>query len=342
MHTHSKQPLLTISIPTYNRSSFLEQNLKQLSKVADGLWDEIELIVSDNASTDNTQDVVEKAILRGVPVKYVRNTENIGSDLNIAQAFNLATGKYVVIMGDDDLFVEGALSILLDHLRKSDYGVVCLKPFGFDSDPNAEYPGFIGEIKVFSSPADFLVSIGQFITFISVCILNKSLLPDVDARQFVGGHLVQVHLVLSAALAAHKNLHFDKYLIAGKRNNSGGYDFSKVFVENLGVILDSYLDERTVHKIENKLIFSYFPYYVLRKRFENTTNLETMLFNFNSRFKNRPIYEFWLKPIMTFPKSLALLWGMLTTFIGRVLGGDFWRGCYFAYNKFKKLIMSKA
>ena len=54
---------LTVAIPTYNRSFFLDNNLKQLLKEYDNNF---ELIIQDNASTDNTQEIVEKYIKLGL------------------------------------------------------------------------------------------------------------------------------------------------------------------------------------------------------------------------------------------------------------------------------------
>lgn len=333
------QPLLSLTIPTWNRASFLAQNLDQMSVVAKGYWAEIELIVSDNASTDSTQDVVKQAISNGLPIKYIRNSENIGSDANIAQCFNLATGKYVLILGDDDFLIDGAIEVLIKHLKSFDYGVVCIKPFGFDTSFKDEFPGPGGKERNFHRPTDFLKSIGPLVTLISSCIINKSILPKLDANQFIGSNLVQVHLVLRAALTAKKSLYLDQYMLACKRNNSGGYDFSKVFVVNLGSIYDGYknagLDEDSVRELENRFILTYFPFYILRQRLGNSILLETSLTNFESRFKNRLLFRVWLRPILVWPKPFALIWGGLTTLIGRVIGGDLRRGYYFALNRLK-------
>src|SRR5690349_17462512 len=103
-------PVLTIAIPTFNRANYLEMNLGRLvdecSCIAPGT---IEIIVSDNHSTDTTPEVVARAIERGLPIRYLRNAMDIGSDANIAQCFNEATGHYVQIMGDDDLYAKGRL-----------------------------------------------------------------------------------------------------------------------------------------------------------------------------------------------------------------------------------------
>lgn len=338
MTEKATHPLLTIAIPTWNRADFLALNLARLAVEGKDLWDTVELLVSDNGSVDHTPSVLGDAIANGMPIRYIRNAENIGSDANIAQCFNLAQGEFVLILGDDDLFVDGALSLLLKHLAAGDYGVVCLRPYGFELDFRREYPGPAGRERVFSEVGDFLAAIGPLMTLISSCVINKRLLPGVDARQFCGDNLVQVHLVLRAALAGKQNLFLERYLIACQRNNSGGYDFSQVFVSNLGAVMDSCrplgLTDKAIRAIEGRLMLAYHPFYLLRQRLSNSGDLEATFSRFSARFRERRLFRYWLAPIIRLPRPLGIAWGALTTVIGRAVSGDLRRGLVFAWNRF--------
>ena len=331
------QPLLTIAIPTWNRASFLALTLKQLAHEGCNDWGAVEVLVSDNASTDGTARVVADVVASGMPVRYIRNSDNVGSDANIAQCFNCALGSYVLILGDDDLLMDGALELLLAHLASQTFGVVCLRPYGFDSDFRQEYPGLAGKERVYSDAGIFLASIGPLMTLISSCVIHKSRLPHLDARKFCGDNLVQVHLVLRAALAAKKNMFFERYLVACRRNNSGGYDFSQVFVSHLGAVLDSCkplgLTQGAIESIEGRLILSYYPFYLLRQRLAHTGPLNATLATFQSRFQGRAMFVVWLRPILCLPRPFAIVWGALTTLIGRLLNGDLRLGVAFAWNR---------
>ncbi len=340
---NSLSPLLTISIPTWNRASFLSLTLnelqRQVKEVGQGL---VEIIVSDNASLDGTQDVVSLAIHSGMPIRYIRNIENIGSDANIAQCFNLSQGKYVLILGDDDVLIDGTLFLLLSRLKQYDYGVVTLKPYGFDTSFREEYPGGRGGGHTFDNVPEFLAEIGPLMTLISACVINKSLLPDVDARKFCGGNLVQVHLVLQAAFAAKENLFLNKYLVACKRNNSGGYDFSAIFVTSLATVLESYkslaFTQDAILAIEKTFLIGYYPYYLLRQRLSLSGSLQETKLRFMERFKGRFLFDYWVAPIMFLPRPAAILWGIMVTVVGRVLNGDLLRGISFAVNKLPRVI----
>jgi glycosyltransferase involved in cell wall biosynthesis len=328
------RPLLTIAIPTWNRSAYLALTLEQLSRELNQVDSNcVEILVSDNCSTDDTPRVVQTCALSGSQFRSVRNAENMGSDANIAQCFNLARGNYVLILGDDDLLFDGALASLCLHLQACEYGVVCLRPYGYEQDFRREYPGGAGKLREFADAGKFLAAVGPYMTLISSCVINKSLLANVDARDYCGGNLVQVHLVVQAALRSRKNLFVDDYRVACKRNNSGGYDFSKVFVEEFYRVLDSGrhlgLSDSAIYKIEARMLLGYYPYYLLRQRLDQSGDLAATTARFDVRFLRRRFYVLWLSPILRLPRPFAIAWGSLVTLFGRIATGDLRRGLAF-------------
>jgi abequosyltransferase len=328
-------PLLTIAIPTWNRDVYLEQNLRQLRAEMAGVpADSVEILVSDNASSDRTSSVVEEVKLAGLHVTYVRNQTNIGWGANFAQCFSLANGKYVLILGDDDLLVDGTLALLVDRLSKAEYGVLCMRPYGFDDDFRREYPGRYGNETVFRDGGDFLCAIGALMTLISSCVVNKNLLSDVDARKFSDSDLMLLHLVVRAALLGKEHLFVNRYLVASKRNNSSNYCFSDVFVRQMWGILDSYvplgLNQEAIRSLEARLLFSYYPFYLLSMRAANSGDLGIMLRHFGERFGHRRLFSYWIAPILWLPRPLAIAWGTMTVCVGRVVDGDLRRGLAFA------------
>src|SRR5881227_721237 len=108
-------PLLTLAIPTYNRSGCLRRLLEMLAPQLAG-QNCVELLISDNASTDDTPAILESICRAGLKFRLIRNDVNIGPDGNFEQCFTQATGKYVWIFGDDDVIVPDGLSIILNVL----------------------------------------------------------------------------------------------------------------------------------------------------------------------------------------------------------------------------------
>jgi glycosyltransferase involved in cell wall biosynthesis len=114
--------ILSISIPTYNRCEILKHTLTNIFNQIDDehLHQLIEVVVSDNASTDNTEEVVKEFIaLNKFKIVYSRNTKNLGLIKNIINLVPLSTGKFWMFYGDDDMPPQGSLVKLIE-LFKSD------------------------------------------------------------------------------------------------------------------------------------------------------------------------------------------------------------------------------
>jgi len=328
--------LLSIAIPTYNRAEYLRINLEQLEAETAGKNYPLEILISDNCSPDDTQAVVADFIARGMRIRYIRNRENIGSDHNIAQCFNEAAGKYVVIFGDDDLFVDGALDRLLRLLGQGQYGVVSLRAYGFDRDFRAERPSCRPRDREYSDAGAFIAKIGANATFISGNVINKELLPGVDAHNYCGTALVQLSLVYAAALAAGRNIIVNDYPVACKRNNSGNFIYSQVFAERFWAIVDNFkergLDQRSMDKLARNMLFSYYPFYIFKMRLASRERYREDYLRFHARFKDNGWFWVTVGPIFTLPRPLAIIWGAIIVVLGRSMTGDACRGLSFARN----------
>jgi glycosyltransferase involved in cell wall biosynthesis len=112
-------PLLSIGVPTYNRAHLLFYFLRRLNQEYAGLSEkgQVEFIVSDNCSVDDTEAVVN-GFQEDIPIRYHRNERNIGAPANILQLPKLAAAKYCWILGDDDLLVPGSLAHVLQLLQE--------------------------------------------------------------------------------------------------------------------------------------------------------------------------------------------------------------------------------
>jgi glycosyltransferase involved in cell wall biosynthesis len=106
-------PRVTVCIPTYNRSEYLTQCLASLLAQT---FTDFEVIISDNCSTDGTSEVLRR--FADPRIRYYRNTTNIGVFPNMNRCLELATGDYVSILHDDDLYAPRFLereAQVLDH-----------------------------------------------------------------------------------------------------------------------------------------------------------------------------------------------------------------------------------
>ena len=126
---------LSIAVPTYNRAKFLDKSLNSLCKsVYKSERRDIEILILDNASSDKTSDIAKKYIDFGL-VKYIKNSENTGSDNNFKKAISLSRGKYIWIFGDDDLVFDDTIRYLTHILEISlEFGIIHLKAQNFKNE----------------------------------------------------------------------------------------------------------------------------------------------------------------------------------------------------------------
>lgn len=111
----NNQPILSLCIPTYNRADVLGETLRLL--LCDPGYDSniMEIVVSDNASTDHTQQIAEKY----PQVQYHRNESNI-KDANFAVVLEMANGRYLKLINDTLRFESGQLKEMVEIIKNTD------------------------------------------------------------------------------------------------------------------------------------------------------------------------------------------------------------------------------
>jgi abequosyltransferase len=103
-------PRLSICIATFNRAAFIAETLQS---IVDQLVPQVELVVVDGASTDNTSERVRPFLASGRAIRYVREDRNAGVDADYDKAVGYANGEYCWLMTDDDLLEPGAVGRVL-------------------------------------------------------------------------------------------------------------------------------------------------------------------------------------------------------------------------------------
>lgn len=307
--------LLTIAIPTFNRANYLELCLSQLSPQLYGCEAEVELIISDNCSTDETQEVVSKFLTKHSNLRYIRNIENIGPDENFIQCFREADSKYVLLFGDDDVFHDNALSYLLDVIRNEDYGSVFLSVTAFSGEfkQDEHKIKYDKGVVVYDNNEEYIYRVYIDSTFISSNVINKSLLPkDTDIAIYSGTYLVQLGWTLPAYVHTHKHAYIERQLIAAKTFNSGGIKFFDVFVTNLMAILSNYrnngLSENLYDRIINKLLAQFYPGRIFNIRLNKETyddNKNDLFSIFYNQFKSKTLFWLFIVPAIFLPPTIG-------------------------------------
>lgn len=110
------EPFLTIAIPTYNGAKTIGNALNVLlSQVTD----EVEIIISDNCSTDETPIVINEFLLKYPFIRVLHNEKNVGADGNFLRCIRSAKGKYMMLLSDDDILIENSVDRIIRFLKKN-------------------------------------------------------------------------------------------------------------------------------------------------------------------------------------------------------------------------------
>lgn len=136
---NQKKPLVSVYIPTHNRSKLLE---RAITSVLNQSYKNVELIISDDGSTDNTEEVVKKIILEndGRTIKYFKFGKPNGACAARNVAINNASGYYITGLDDDDFFSPNRIELFVDLYQLNKYSYLCTDVALINDDDDIVYP----------------------------------------------------------------------------------------------------------------------------------------------------------------------------------------------------------
>ena len=124
-------PKISVIIFTFNRANLLRDCIESIRNQS---FTDVEIVVSDNCSEDNTEEVVLS--LDDARIKYYKNEKNLGLRGNLEAGTSRANGEIVYLMGDDDLLLEGALQSTWDAFEHyPEIGMVTRPYYWFIDSP---------------------------------------------------------------------------------------------------------------------------------------------------------------------------------------------------------------
>ncbi len=184
--------MLSVCVPTFNRKAYLRECLASIfDSVSRCSCRDIEIIVSDNASSDGTADFVRQFQQSGHDLLYMRQESNIGPHANFRAVAEHANGKYVWIFGDDDKMAPDAVGVVLERIRRGAEAVICNAALFSRDFRQLVKPRFIGldsDISL-TSPDRVMELFGGHMGYISGTILNREAflrVPFPEYMSFVG------------------------------------------------------------------------------------------------------------------------------------------------------------
>ncbi len=231
-------PIISFCIPTYNREKYLTKSIDAIvSQLTTQLKDKIELVISDNASTDSTRKIVEEYISSRPDqnIRLVSNRINVGMDGNFLNCFKNAKGKFVCLVSDDDFLLPGSVKCLLEILSKyPDISGIFLNSFEMKGGGGAE------KIEgICYDPNEALERINSRIFHLGGLLFKREIFFQKEYQQMDGCIIVQSYVFVDV-LMDKKGIFFpsERFFEITENNSSGGYSFFVVFVTNFCNLLD--------------------------------------------------------------------------------------------------------
>lgn len=304
---------LTIAIPTFNRSEHLKLLLHTLSVELIGQEKYVEIVISDNASTDGTNDVVQqfKKILPSV--RTIRHAKNVGMDENFCHCFEMASGQFFWMLGDDDLPKSGVLQRIIHLLRNKSPDLLYLNSEWKEHLISATDGESVAQLSV--RPLERLAFANQvnvWLTYISGMVVNRQRLqvlePQLQLRRYAGSNLVQLGWILPLLMKGNRFSIVKERCILATSGNTGGYKLFTVFGANLRSILVSECGSSSaeLQAVMKHVVWFYIPKLIWAARFGNagTFIVEDVLVSL-SLFRRSLAYWLIIFPLATLPQSLA-------------------------------------
>jgi glycosyltransferase involved in cell wall biosynthesis len=131
----NKNPRLSIGLPVYNGERFL---VEAIDSILSQSYNDYEFIISDNASTDNTESICRSFAEKDNRICYYRNEKNMGAAWNFNRVVELARGELYKWMADDDLYAPTFLEKCIEALDNHP-SVILAYPRSDTIDENGEY-----------------------------------------------------------------------------------------------------------------------------------------------------------------------------------------------------------
>ncbi|OAB35263.1 hypothetical protein PMSD_13100 [Paenibacillus macquariensis subsp. defensor] len=281
-----RHPLLSICIPTFNRAPHFEHCLQSIYSQI-GNSELIEVIVSDNASTDETAEIAHRYAALYSNLKVVRNVENIGADPNIFKVMNLAQGKFVKLQGDDDFYVDGTLLPLLHVLHThEDCGIIQI--FVRNGD---------GRIWTDVGMSAYLDATSIYATFITSIIMRREDLEKIEEPAlFLQSSFNQLYLQYAILENNPRYCIMNSSMFTYAGISSDEYNFGEVIFRSYQSILQHFigkgLTQDDFSKEKRRTLYDYaipwFRQIIGTGMIANTNHFEDI---FTEHYHNEPYYE---------------------------------------------------
>lgn len=169
--------LVSIITPTYNCAKFIGATIES---VLNQTYQNFEMIIVDDASKDNTEEVVKS--FKDKRIKYIRLSKNSGPAVARNRAMEEAKGKYMAFLDSDDLWKREKLEKQINFIKKNKYKIICSDYEQIDEEGNKLNKIIPCKKKVNYNGILLSCPVGNSTVFYDVSKLGKFKVPNIRKR----------------------------------------------------------------------------------------------------------------------------------------------------------------
>lgn len=283
--------LISVCIPHYNRAQYLLVVLESI-RVQD--YSDVEVIISDDCSSDDSEELIPryiKSIEGSTPVRfnYIRQARNLGYDGNLRASLDAAHGDYLFVLGNDDALPEpNTLSRLAEVLTELAYPDVCFTNFQMWGT-SEQAPARARITKVIGGGPEVALKSFRSFSFVGGVVIKGVVFKEHNTDKYDGTVYVQMFLAariiasggrlapIAESMVAKDvempgevvNSYVDKLFINNRtlHREYGGLDqVGRVACEAILPYVDKRRRQRAILKIYAQLLFFTYPYWLVNYR----------------------------------------------------------------------------
>jgi glycosyltransferase involved in cell wall biosynthesis len=193
---------ISICIPQYNRINYLLESLRIIETQT---FEHIEIVISDDCSTDDTQlKILELKQRYKYPIIYARSETNLGYDRNLREAIGLATGEYILIIGNDDTINPDCdLKDVIRFIEDSGYPDIGFS--NYFEEGSGEITRRAQTTRLLGSGTEIALKYYSCFSFVGGIIIKRSVFLKYDTDKFDGSIYTQIYLA-TVIIASGYNL----------------------------------------------------------------------------------------------------------------------------------------
>jgi len=291
-----------------------------------GLERKVKVIVADNASNDQTGNVID-VFLKAYPNTLIlRHTENLGADENFCTCVDNVRSKYFWFIGDDDLPKANLIRRIVNLLEQDDYDIVYMNSEWLTSLTSSGEGTPVLELEEqVLTREEFARKVNVWTTFISCMVINLERLhvtnPDINVRRFTGTQLVQLGWVLPLLMHGMRFCFIKQKCILATSGNTGGYKLVTVFGKNFVEIVKIICEKNSAihNSIIKTLMWCLLPGIIWKSRYGKK---EKFVKENNSKIlenhKTDLAYWLMLLPVQNFPKPIAFIFYLFSKLLWKL------------------------